>query len=101
MRFRKLPKDRLGRLLRTGDTVRIVAVPNLKGMSAAAVAESRPVFRQLCGKTARIDSFNQFGMAWLNFAIPVGRYKGWHGVAIETQLLERLPNNVAGRARSV
>jgi hypothetical protein len=92
MRFRKVPKDRTGRLLRAGDLVRIVGVPSLKGMSESGIAESLPVFRYLRGKSVRIDSFNDIGMAWLNFAIPAGKYKGWHGVAIEPRLLERRPN---------
>jgi hypothetical protein len=98
-RFRKLPKDRTGRLLRPGDLVHIVGVPNLKGMSAQGIAESKPVFRYLTGKSVRIDSFNDFGMAWLNFSIPAGKHKGWHGVAIETRLLERRPNTSLERTR--
>jgi hypothetical protein len=98
-RFRKQPKDRTGRRLRPGDVVGVVGVPSLKGMSAQGIAESKPVFRYLRGKSARIDSFNDLGMAWLNFAIPAGKYKGWHGVAIETRYLERRPNTSLERTR--
>jgi hypothetical protein len=51
-----------------------------------------PCFGISEAKSVRIDSFNDIGMAWLNFAIPAGKYKGWHGVAIEPRLLERRPN---------
>ena len=99
MRFRRIPKDRTGRHLRAGDLVRIVGVPSLKGMSATGIAESLPVLRYLKGKSVRIDSFNDIGLAWLNFAIPAGKYKGWHGVAIESRLLERRPNTSLERTR--
>lgn len=99
MRFRKLPRDRAGRPLRPGDVVRVVGVPSLKGMSKEGIAESRPVFRYLRGKSVRIESITEFGMPWLDFAIPSGRYRGWHGVAIEPLLLERLPNSSLERTR--
>ena len=99
MSFRKIPRDRTGSTLRPGDVVRVVGVPTLKGMSTQGVKESRPVFMYLRGKSVRIESFNQFGIAWLNFAIPVGKHKGWHGVTIEPRLLERRPNTSLERTR--
>lgn len=99
MRFNKLPRDRMGRLLQPGDVVRVVGVPSLKGMSKEGIAESRPVFRYLRGKSVRIEFITEFGMPWLDFAIPVGRYRGLHGVAIEPLLLELLPNTSLERTR--
>ena len=97
--FRKMLKDRTGQTLRPGDVVRIVGVPSLRGMSREGIAESLPVFRYLRGKSVRIESITEHGMAWLSFAIPAGKFRGWHGVAIEPLLLERRTNISLERTR--
>lgn len=82
------PKDTNGLPLRAGDRVRVTAVPDLTGMSEKSIAESLPVFEYLVGKYKRITRFDEFGLAWLDFAIPSGPHRGMHGVAIEPFLLQ-------------
>jgi hypothetical protein len=98
------PLDRHGRRLRVGDLVRVVGVPDLSGMPMETRAETFPVFKFLKGKEQRIDRFDEFGFAWINFGIPSGKRRGWHGVAIEPKLLQRQlfqrrPNNKLQRTR--
>lgn len=81
-------KDRNGQALRVGDLVRVIGVPDLSGMSEKSIAESLPVFEYLVGNYKRIARFDDFGNAWLDFAIPSGRFRGMHGVAIEPFLLQ-------------
>jgi hypothetical protein len=81
------PKDRGGRRIRVGDRVRIVGVPDLTGMAPVCIKESLPVFQHLVGKYKRVASFDQFGCAWIDFAISKGKSRGMHGVAIEPFLL--------------
>jgi hypothetical protein len=104
MTSRHQPKDRNGRRIRVGDKVRVIGAPDLSGMSKGGISESLPVFRYLVGKYKRISGFDQFGCAHLDFAIPSGKYKGWHGVMIEPTLLHfRQPRSnpsTSGRAKS-
>jgi hypothetical protein len=81
------PKDRNGRRIRVGNRVRVIGIPNLRGMSKEGRAESLPVFRYLIGKYKRIAEFDEYGLARLDFAIRRGRHRGWHGVMIEPFLL--------------
>ena len=81
------PVDRNGRLLRAGDKVRIVGVPDLSGMAPECAAESRPVFEYLVGRYKKISHFAEPGLAWFDFSISGGQLKGLHGVAIEPFLL--------------
>jgi hypothetical protein len=50
-------RDATGERLKVGDTVRVLAVPNLSGMSSACLAESLPVFQHLVGKYKRVLSW--------------------------------------------
>lgn len=96
------PKDRDGRRLSVGDKVRVVGVPDLSGMSKEGLAESLPVFRYLVGKYKRIAAFDEYGCARLDFAIPSGKFRGWHGVVIEPFLLHiprKRSNHVLNRTR--
>jgi hypothetical protein len=96
------PKDRNGRRIAVGDRVRVVGVPDLSGMSKEGRAESLPVFRYLVGKYKRVAFFDEYGCVWLDFAIPKGKLRGWHGVAIEPFLLhvpQRRSNHVLNRTR--
>jgi hypothetical protein len=67
--------------------VRVIDVPDLSGMSNEGLAESLPVFQYLVGKYKKIAAFDEYGHAQLNFVIPSGKLKGWHGVVIEPFLL--------------
>ena len=87
--MRRLPRqDASGERLRVGDTVRVVGVPGLAGLSAAGRAESLPVFEYLVGKYKRVVSFDESGFAWLRFRIRGGPHAGLHCVAIEPRLLK-------------
>jgi hypothetical protein len=91
-----LPRtDGRGKRLRAGDLVRIAAVPDLSGMAASSVRESRPVFAHLVGTYRRIVGFDEYGHAQLSFRIRSGRHRGYHSVWIEPFLLvkrqHRLP----------
>ena len=81
------PLDVTGKRIRVGDTVRVVGVPDLSSMTPKARNESRPVFDYLVGKYKTVREFNQFGLAWLQFSISKGPRRGFHGVAIEPNLL--------------
>src|SRR5918998_45202 len=88
--MRRIPrKDASGERVRVGDTVRIVGVPDLTGMSPECLAESLPVFRHLVGKYKRVREFDEHGLAWLGFRIRAGPHAGLHSVAIEPWLLRR------------
>src|ERR671916_256204 len=86
--MRRIPReDASGERVRVGDTVRIVGVPDLSGMSPECLAESLPVFRHLVGKYKRVVEFDKHGHAWLNFRIRGGPHAGRHAVGIEPYLL--------------
>jgi hypothetical protein len=80
-------RDVTGVPLRVGQTVRVIGVPDLSGMSRQVRAESLRVFRYLVGKYKRIAEFDQFGRAGLWLRIPSGRDAGRHFVVIEPELL--------------
>lgn len=81
------PIDATGRLIRIGDTVKVVGVPDLGGMAPESVKESLPVFEYLVGKYKRVEEFDDYGFAWLRFLIRDGPSRGRHFVAIEPFLL--------------
>jgi hypothetical protein len=80
-------RDVTGKPIKVGDTVRVVGMPDLSGMSAECRAESLPVFRHLLGKYKRVEEFDEYGQAWLRFTIRKGPHSGWHSVGIEPYLL--------------
>lgn len=92
---RHAPVDCEGRRLHKGDRVRVVGVPELRGMAPAALREARPVFRHLVGTYRTISGFDRFGFAELWFQIRRGRHQGRHWVAIEPNLLRRVPRPAA------
>jgi len=93
--MRQVPhRDVSGERLQVGDTVRVIGVPDLTGMSPDCLAESLPVFQHLVGKYKRIDEFDENGLAWLQFRIRKGPHSGLHWVGIEPWLLK------LGRART-
>jgi len=94
------PKDRNGHLIRVGDKVRVVGIPNLNGMSEQGKAESQPVFEYLVGKYKKVVAFDDYGHVQLVFSINSGPSKGWHAVTIEPFLLQLprgRPNNSFNR----
>jgi hypothetical protein len=83
------PKDALGRILKVGDVVRVIGVPDLKSMAKSGLYESLPAFRHLVGTYRRIQMFDEHGLAQINFLVRRGPIAAWHGVAIEPFLLRR------------
>jgi hypothetical protein len=92
-------KDRNGKLINVGDTVRICGIPDLSGMSPEAQRESAQVFEYLVGKMKRIVGIDSVGNAEIKFEIKNGDLKRIHWVGIEPRLLKKSetknPNNVA------
>ena len=82
-------RDATGECLKIGDTVRIIGVPDLSGMSPACRAESLPVFQHLVGKYKRVEEFDEHGLAWLRFRIRKGSHAGLQSIGIEPWLLKR------------
>jgi hypothetical protein len=63
-------KDRLSRPIRVGDWVRLVVIPP---SIADMPHETQLVFKQAFGKTFRIESFNEYGLAELDLSKKVAR----------------------------
>lgn len=81
------PRDTNGRLIRAGDVVRVLNVPDLSGMRPSARRESRAVFEHIVGSYKRVVAFNSLGWPELSFRILKGPYSGLHTVWIEPELL--------------
>jgi len=81
-------KDIDGSLIRCGDLVRVLGVPDLSGLDPRGRKESLPVFKHIVGSYKRIAGFNSLGMAELEFRIRKGRNAGLHTVWLETHLLK-------------
>jgi hypothetical protein len=81
------PKDVEGRPIRRGATVRVLAIPDLSGMSARGRRETRRVFAHIRGTYRRVAGFNALGQAELSFRIRRGPDAGLHTVWIEPALL--------------
>jgi hypothetical protein len=77
------PRDRDGRVIREGDLVRIVGVPDLRNCPA----RTHRVFHHLVGTYRRVWGFDELGNAELVFRIRTGRDRGLHVVGIEPHLL--------------
>ena len=83
--------DSSGRSIRKGDVVRIIGLPDLRGMPAPYRQETRAVFKHILGTRKRVEGFDQFGCAILAFGIRRGhRHAGAHTVAIEPYLLRKV-----------
>ena len=80
-------KDVRGRAVRAGESVRVLGIPDLSGMSARGRLESLPVFEHIVGTYRRVAGFNSLGWAELEFRIRAGPNAGLHTVWLETQLL--------------
>jgi len=83
-------KDKDGKTVRAGDTVRILGVPKLDGMKPPYRQETERVFQHIKGQRKRVDGFDQFGCAILFFSIRKGKSAGLHSVAIEPELIRKL-----------
>jgi hypothetical protein len=86
---KRAAKDALGSTIRTGDIVRVIGVPDLRGMSPAGLRSSRPAFRHILGTYRKICGFDRYGCAEIDFRIRRGPHAGWHTVYIEPHLLRR------------
>jgi len=81
------PLDARGRRVKTGSRVRIIGVPELRGMDASVRPDIEAVFKHLVGTAKRVSGFDSFGCAEIFFTIRRGRQRGMHSVAIEPFLL--------------
>ena len=80
--------DRNGEAINVGDVVRIVGVPDLKGMSEEGIAESLPVFQYLVGKYKRVRGFDEYGCAEFDFVMRhINSERSMHSVWLEPFLL--------------
>jgi hypothetical protein len=82
-------------VIRIGDMVRIIAVPDLSGLSPRARRASVRVFAHILGTCKRVVAFNDLGWAELSFRIRTGPDPGLHTVWIEPRLL-RVRRSPAG-----
>jgi hypothetical protein len=80
-------RDATGAPLHVGDVVRIVAVPDLAGMSPEVREATERVFTYLVGKYKRIAEFDDRNEAGIWFRIRRGPDAGIHWVSIEPFLL--------------
>ena len=72
------PKDAAGVVIRVGDIVRILRVPDLYTLPPRTRRESRPVFEHILGTCKRVLGFNELGWAELSFRIRHGPRAGLH-----------------------
>jgi hypothetical protein len=84
---RLAPVDRSGRRIRPGARVRVVGIPNLRGMGHSQRLDTEAVFRHIFRTYRRVTGFDSRGYAELTFRIRRGKYKGLHIVGIEPSLL--------------
>jgi hypothetical protein len=82
------PADARGKLIREGSRVRVVGIPDLSGIKAAAARRDvERVFRHILGHCKTVAGFSRRGMVELVFRIRSGTQAGWHVVEIEPHLL--------------
>ena len=79
------PRDREGREIPVGASVRVVGLPNLVGIPEDL--GTRAVFEHLLGRYKWVYAFDEFGLAELIFRIRSGPHAGLHIVSIEPSLL--------------
>jgi hypothetical protein len=87
MRSRTPPRDATGALIRVGDVVRVLKVPDLSGMRPNGRRDSLAVFEHILGTYKRVVAFNSLGWPELSFRILNGPHLGLHTVWIEPELL--------------
>jgi hypothetical protein len=81
------PKDARGKRIRKNGRVRVIGLPDLSGMRAAARRESTPVFKHVRGRVFKVRGFDRYGFVEIFFQIRAGRNAGWHGIVMEPNLL--------------
>jgi hypothetical protein len=83
-------KDSKGNKLKVGDKVRILALPDLTGMSPDARSETLPVFKRALGTYRRIEGFSSQGLIELIIRIKITN--GWSTdfIFIEPRLVAKL-----------
>ena len=83
-------KDVDGRVVRKGDVVRVLGIPDLSGMSEPYRGETQAVFKRITGTRRKVEGIDQFGCAILVFGIRTGVLAGTHSVAIEPHLIRKV-----------
>ncbi len=81
------PIDANGQIIRIGDTVRIIGVPDLSDMSPEPLKETQPAFEYLVGKYKKVYGFDEYGHVELVFRV-LKWDDGIHTVWIEPSLLK-------------
>lgn len=90
-------KDVDGHIVRKGDIVRVMGVPDLSGMREPYRQETAAVFKHIVGTRKKVDDFDEFGCAILFFRIRSGPHAGIHSVAIEPNLIRKVIGNKVPR----
>ena len=87
-------RDSTGAVIEAGAQVRILGVPELKGLSRSQRAETRAVFQHVVGRYKRVAEVTSGGWLVLQFVIRSGSARGRHIVELEPQLVRvrRLKN---------
>jgi hypothetical protein len=75
--------DHTGAVVKPGDRVRIVAVPDVTGMRSPHHEEAASVFAHIKGTVKRVHEIDDHGNAVLVFFIRSGKHAGYHSVGIE------------------
>ena len=83
-------RDRKGNAARSGDHVRVLAVPDLTGMSSPYREQTEGVFRHIKGTVKRVRSVDEYGNAILVSFIRAGQHAGYHSVAIEGEHVRKV-----------
>ena len=74
-------------MIRIGDTVQIIGVPDLSGMNPEPLKECKPAFEHLVGKYKKVYGFDEYGHVELVFKV-LKWNDGIHTVWIEPFLLK-------------
>ena len=82
-------KDSKGNKLKVGDKVRILALPELTGMTPDSLAETLPVFKRAIGTYRRIHAFSRHGLIELKLRIKETNGWGTHFIFIEPSLVAK------------
>lgn len=82
-------KDCKGNKLNIGDKVRILALPDLTGMTPDALADTLPVFKRALGTYRRIHAFSRHGLIELKLRIKETNGWGTHYIFIEPRLVAK------------
>ena len=96
---RKTPRDARGKLVRLGDRVRIIGMPDFSWITPASLRRERNrVFKHVIGQVKVTDDIDRYGLVGMTFRIRSGPDTGIHSIWLEPEflLVQRSPSK-AGR----